>query len=278
MLQWCANARVDPFFACRYGKRVGLLLVIDVTFSSGHLKAISQLILLPAGIVWPCPYYLAFKTRWPQRCCMLGMTLVPNSETKFHLIMIQVVCLLYLATSIKTSCLPLNNKHPWAFGFPANLLMHLVTLQALRTGYPRQGLWRWSSSVDHHFPEFRAVSTGALWAFHGAKKVKGRNKTFPKHWWGKWMFIFSEVLSFNHFPPTHWNVLIPSLVIDWAQFSKVCSCVLKPHEYSFLWWDDFLEFYFKSVLSYWPFTAKESDADVWRGTITLLNSIPFVPQ
>lgn len=125
----------------------------------------------------------------------------------------------------KTSGLPLNNKHAWAFGFPTNLLMCLVILQGVWTGYPRQGLWRWSGSVDHHFPEFRAISTGALWALHGAKKVKGCNKPFPNHRWGKWMFFFSEVLSFNHFPPTHRNLPIPSLVTEPSLARCVVMCL-----------------------------------------------------
>lgn len=120
------------------------------------------------------------------------------------------VCCCYF----KTSCLPLNNKHAWAFGFPTSLLMRLVIPQGVWTGYPRQGLWRWSGSVDHHFPEFRTISAGALWALHGAKKIKGRNKPFPNHRWGKWVFFSSEVLSFNDFPPTHWNLPILSLVIE----------------------------------------------------------------
>lgn len=73
---------------------------------------------------------------------MLGMILVPNSEANFHLVRIQAICLLYLATTVRTSWLPLNNKHAGAFGFPADSLMCLVTLQDLWAGYPRQGLWR----------------------------------------------------------------------------------------------------------------------------------------
>lgn len=157
------------------------------------------------------------------------------------------------------------------------MLICLLTLQGVWTGYPRQGLWRWSGSVDHHFPEFRAISPGALWALHGAKKVKRHNKSFPNHRWGKWLSLyqiyFLLIISHAHTKSCH------SSIGDWALFIKVCSHVVKPRECSaFLWWDGLLKFYFKSVPSYWPFTAKEYDTDIWRGTLALQNSVPFVLQ
>jgi len=105
MLQSHANARVDPFlfvyFCLKVRKTGRFVTVIDVIVSSGHLKAISWLILSPAGMVPPWPCHLTSKTRQPRGDCVLGMILAPHSETNFHLVVVQVVCLLYLAATLK---------------------------------------------------------------------------------------------------------------------------------------------------------------------------------